>query len=146
MNDLLDLATQDPQCDNINYKFIKKAATDALPLIKEQLAPFMDYGQKVELMIEGQTSGKYVAICTRRMFDPQDTRPFEPSIQLKEEDGYAYIQDCYDKTWHSFGLANRLSPVDICHSFCRQHGPEIRRVFTELCDYHEMRRYQATQH
>ena len=146
MNDLLDLPAAGPRCDNINYKLMKKAATDALPLIKEQLAPFRDYGQKVELIIDGLSSGKYIAISTRHMFDPQDTRPFAPSIQLKEEDGYAYIQDCYDKTWYSYGLANRLSPVDICYSFCRQNGSEIRRVFTELCDYHEMRRYQATQH
>lgn len=146
MNDLIDLSMPDPSSGNINYKLLKKAATDALPLIKEQLAPFKGYGQKVELMIEGQSSGKYVVICTRRMFDPQDTRPFEPSLRLKEEDGYAYIQDCYDKTWCSYGLANRLSPVDICYSFCLQHGPEIRRVFTELCEYHEMQRYQATQH
>ena len=46
MNDLLDLAAQGPQCDNINYKLIKKAATDALPLIKEQLAPFKIMGQR----------------------------------------------------------------------------------------------------
>ena len=118
-----------------SFRFLKMQMSLALPLIKDELSPFRDYGCKMECCLEGGLFGEAVTIFISDIPDPTQTKPLRLSASFEVIRGRVVVQ-CRGQNCAVLPLAD-LTAHQIAEAFCDANQHELVRAFTEICDFYE---------